>query len=451
MTQRLSWARAAVACTLLCAARSGHAADLMQAWQQAQATDPTLQAAAEAQAAGHEKRVQGRSLFRPQLGLGASVTQVDARGDSGLPPQLAAFSAPDSSGRVHQVALQVKQPLVNAQSRAERSQLEQQSELAEIRYRDAQQALIQRVGEAYFALLLAEEHLRVTQAELAAVALQRDRAQARFDVGRGKVTEVQEAQARLDGVKSREVAAHSTLALRQAQYQELTTLAPQGLAALAPDFTPAAPMPDDLQAWQAKGLTQNTRVRVKQGELMIAAAETGKYTLGARPTLDLVGSYTLKGQSGGLSPAVSPDSSRVVTVGLQLNVPLYTGGALNSKERESQAKRRQAEQELAASQRDVRLQVQEAFLVVKNGVARIGALEQTVRSAQSALDATTLGRDLGSRTELDVLDAQQRLSSSRLDLAQARSDYLLGRLKLAAAAGELNEDQVRALNGYLVR
>lgn len=451
MRQRSSMTWAACACTLALAATGSHATDLMEAYQRAQATDPALQAAHEARSAGREKIVQGGSLFKPQLALSAGLTQVDDHSGSNLPQPLSAYSAPHSEGRVHQAALQLLQPLVNAKSRAERSQLEQQAVLAEIQWHEQQQSLRQRVGEAYFGLLLAQEHLRVTQAEAAAVALQRERAQARFEVGRGKVTDLQEAQARLDGVKSREVSAQNTLALRQAQYQELTGLPPQDLAELAPGFAPLPPVPDDLAVWQARGQGQNRRVQVRQSELQIAAAEIGKYTRAARPTLDLVASYTVRGQSGGLSPAIASDSSRVATLGLQLNVPLYTGGGLDSRERESEARRRQAEQELAAAQRDARLQVQDAFLAVKNGVARIGALEQAVRSAQTALDATTLGRDLGSRTELDVLDAQQRVYGSRLDLAQARHDYLLGRLRLASAAGELEDTDLSALNAHLAR
>jgi outer membrane protein len=187
----------------------------------------------------------------------------------------------------------------------------------------------------------------------------------------------------------------------------------------------------------------------KRGELAIAGAEIDKYSLRGRPTLDLVASYQYKGQNGSLPPTVSPDNSRAAVIGLQLNVPLYTGGAISSKQRESLAKKRQAEQELSAARRDARLQVQDAYLAVKTGVTRIAALEQAVLSARTALEATTLGRDVGNRTELDVLDAQQRLFTAQLDLAQARHDYLLGRIRLAAAAGELQPGDLRALNAYL--
>lgn len=425
------------------------ALDLMGAYTQAAAHDPTLAAAQQALVAGREKAVQGRSLLLPQVQLTASATQLDdhSSSSSSLPPALRG----SSSGRLHEAALELKQPIVAAKSRAEKRQLEQQTVLAELQWRDAQHNLLQRVAETYFNLLLAEEGLRVAQAERAAVTQQRDRAQARFDVGRGKVTDLQEAQARLDSVITREVQAQGTLALRRSQFEELTGAKAEGLAALRSDFKPPAPQPDDAIAWQQQAADGNTRVLAKRSEVAIAGFEIDKYTLKARPTLDLVASVGYQGQSGGLSELTAPDGRRSTAVGLQFNVPLYAGGALTSKERESVARRGQAEQELGAARRDARLQAQDAYLAVKTGVSRIGSLEQSLRSAQTALEATTLGRDVGTRTELDVLDAQQRVFSAQLDLAQARNDYLIGRIKLAAAAGALAETDLAALNHFLNR
>ncbi len=130
-----------------------------------------------------------------------------------------------------------------------------------------------------------------------------------------------------------------------------------------------------------------------------------------------------------------------------MSVP--AGGAIRSREREAIAKRDQAEQELGAARPDARLQAHDAYLAVTTGVSRVGSLEQSVRSAQTALEATTLRRDLGTRTELDVLDAQQRLYAAQLDLAQSRNDYLLGRIRLSASTGALHEDDLRSLNTYL--
>jgi outer membrane protein len=441
----------AAACLLMAVgAGASHAIDLMGSYEKALRVDPTRLAADEAVAGGREKARQADAMLRPRINLQASAMRLKDRSSANVPAPLDQVIKSESSGTASQMALQLSQPLYDKGAVADKKQLHQQTALAEIEYRHAQQDLMQRVAEAYFGVLLAEESLRVTQSEKAAVAMQRDRAQARFDVGRGKITDLQEAQARYDQVLAKEVSAQSTLASAQAQYQELTGAAATGLASLR-TFAPTPPMPDDLATWQAKSGESNSRVLGKQTELAIASAEISRYRLSSRPTVDLVASYTAKNQSGSLSPAIAPDGSRSAAIGLQFNMPLYTGGALSSKERESLAKQRQAEQDLSGAKRDARLKVQDSFLSVKNGVARIAALEQSLKSNQTALEATTLGRDVGTRTELDVLDAQQRVYSAQLELAQARNDYLLGRVRLAMHAGELQEADLRALDAYLVR
>ncbi|MGA0612815.1 TolC family outer membrane protein [Caldimonas sp. KR1-144] len=430
-------------------ALTAHAIDLVGAYEHALRYDPAKLAADEALAAGREKAVQGDALLRPRIGLTAGVNYVDSRSSSSLPPALASVVPSDSNGSVRQASVQLTQPLYDASARADKQQLHQLSALAETQFDQSRQDLAQRVAEAYFGVLLAEETVRVVQAEKAAIGAQRDRAQARFDVGRGKVTDLQEAQARYDQVQTKEISALSNLDLRRAAFKEAIGLPAQDLTPLATSFAPVAPQPDSLAAWQAKGEDQSTLVRVRRSQLEIAGAEIGKHKLAGRPTLNLVASYTASDQSGGLSPLAASDNQRNAVVGLQLNVPLYAGGAIDSRERESLARQRQADQELSAARRDVRLQVQDAYLSVKTNVSRIASFQQSLISARSALEATTLGRDVGTRTELDVLDAQQRSFAAELDLAQARFDYLLGRVRLAAAVGELGEADLRALNGWL--
>ena len=441
--------RLLVAVSLFLAAGTSHALDLLGAYEKALRHDPSMLAAGAAVVAGREKAVQGDALLLPQITLSTGYSHVDDRTKTDLPPQLSEVIKSESAGNVRQAKVELKQPVYDARAAADRKQLYQRTELSEIGYRNARQELMQRVSEAYLNVLLAQENARVVQAEKAAVGMQRERAQARFELGRGRITEVQETQARYDSVLTKEISAQSLLALRQAQFQELTGVPAVGLAGLRPGLRPVAPQPDNLQVWQQKGMERNTRVQSKQSELAIAAAEINKHKLSARPTLDLVASYGYKGQNGGLSPVIAPDSNRQAVIGMQLTIPLFAGGALDSRERESIARKREAEHDLNAAQRDARLQVQDAYLAVNTGVARIGALEQSVLSAQTALEATTLGRDVGNRTELDVLDAQQRLFSAQVDLAQARNDYLLGRIRLASAAGELNEADLQALNAYL--
>jgi outer membrane protein len=442
-------ARCAVLAALGLQVAAAQAMDLMGAYDHALRHDPAKLAADEAVAAGREKAVQGDALLRPRVALQAGINRVYDRSSGSAPPAFASLAPSRSSGTVRQAGVQLTQPIYDVTARAEKQQLHQQTALAETQFDQSRQEVAQRVAEAYFGVLLAEEALRVVQAEKTAIGQQRDRAQARFDVGRGKVTDLQEAQARYDQVLTREISARSTLDLRRAQFQETTGLPAEGLAQLAPGLVPTAPEPDNLVAWQVRGEDHSTAVRAKRSELEVARAEIEKHRLSGRPTLDLVAGYTAKGQSGGLSPLVAPDNDRAAVVGLQFNMPLYAGGALDSRKREALSRQRQAEQELAATRRDVRIQVQDTYLAVKTGVSRIASFSQSLVSARTALEATTLGRDVGTRTELDVLDAQQRVFGAELDLAQTRFDYLLGRVRLAAAAGELGEADLRALNGWL--
>lgn len=447
-----TWRRGAgmaAACALFSAAAA--ATDLSTSYERARQADPALRAAQAALLAGREKALQGDALLRPQVALTASLARLHEH--SSATPQ-ATLPTPDrggGSGTVQQAALQLRQPLYDLPAAAERQQAHRLSDIAELQFRQAQQQLMQDVGQAYFGVLLARESLEVTRAEQAAVRLQRDRAQARFEVGRGGITELQEAQARLDGVGAREVSAQGQLSLAEARYRELTGGPAEHLAPLRPQLQPTPPEPDSLSAWQSRADASNARVLLRLQQAAMAGDEIRKTTLQARPTLALVASHTVQGASGRLSPAVAPDGVRSTTIGVQFSVPLFAGGAIDSRQRESIARKHEADETLEATRRGARLQVHDAYVSVKNGVARVAALGQSLVSARTALEATTLGRDLGTRTELDVLDAQQRLFAVQLDLARARTDYLLGRLDLAAAAGELQEADLQALDGYLAR
>jgi len=442
-------ARWALLAALGLSSAAAHAVDLVTAYEAALRHDPAKLAADQARVAGRELAVQGDALLRPRISLEAGVNRIHDHSSGNIPPALASYLSSSGKGTVRQAGVVLTQPLYDANASAQKQQLHLQSDLAETQFEQARQDLVQRVSEAYFGVLLAEDALRVAQAEKTALGLQRDRAQARSDVGRGKITDLREAQARYDQVVTKEISARSTLDLRRAEFRETTGLPAESLAGLAADFAPSAPVPSGLAAWQERGEDHSTLVRTKRSQLEIATAEIGKYRLAGRPTLNLVASYTGTGQSGNLSPLQSMDRRSTGSVGLQFSVPLYAGGGIDSRERESIAKQGQAEQELATARREVRLRVQDAFLAVTTGVSRVASLAESLQSARTALEATTLGRDVGTRTEPDVLDAQQRVFEAELALAQARFDYLLGRVRLSAAAGELDQSDMRNLNGLL--
>jgi outer membrane protein len=424
---------------------------LSSAFQKALQADPAIQAAEQALLAGREKSVQGAALLKPQIALTASVIGINSHAETTLPPQFAALAQPDTSGQVREAALQVIQPIYNASASASKQQLMRQADAAELSWRASRQDLMMRVTEAYLMVLGARESLNVCHSQSETLALQRERAQARFDLGSDKITDLYEAAARYDAALAQEVSAHSALALRLAQFHAVTGVAAESLAELDPTLPLESLDPDGLESWQRKAMDQSTRVSAKRIEVSIAQQESRKFALESRPTLDLVGSYSSKNKSGDLSLLVSADLQRTATVGLQLKVPLYGGGMLDSRERETLARFRQAELELAAIQRDVRLQIQDAYLGVKTSIARTHALQRSAQSLQTALDATALARDVGSRTPLDVMEVQQRFFGARLELSQARIEALLNRVKLAWVSGELEERDMSAIDGLLKR
>jgi len=427
---------------------AAHAMDLMGAWQHAVGMDPSLMAAGAAREAGTEKRVQGDALLKPRVSLSAGLSRLDAETGAFGPPQLATLLPSESKGTRREASITLVQPVYRADARAARKQLHSQSAIAEMSYAVARQDQIQRVAQAYFNVLLAEEKVRLLDAQLSAVDEQAADAKARFDAGRARIIDLRDAQARRESVQSLRIAAGSELELRRAQFFEHTGVDADGLAAMREGLAPTAGSAT-LASWEQKAQDNNPQLQTRLRQLDAARAETDKHKLFSRPTLDLVASHGEVRTTGEVSPLVSPERTRSNTIGLQLSIPLYQGGALDSQKREAAAKLREAQHNVDAARRDVRLQVREAWLAVNDGSAQVLALEQSVKAARTAQEAAALGREVGMRTTLDVLNAQQNVYSAMYDLSKARVSWLLGSLRLAAAAGGLDEEEVRAVNAYL--
>jgi outer membrane protein len=424
------------------------AMDLMAAWQHSLEIDPTMMAAVAAREAGAEKSEQGDALLKPRVNLSAAITRLDVDSGSFGPPQLAALLPTESKGTRREASVTLVQPIYRADYRAARKQLQSQSTIAEMTFASTRQDQIQRVAQAYFNVLLAEEKVGLLDAQLAATKQQADDAKARFDAGKARIIDLRDAEARRESVRAQRIAAGSELELRRTQFFEYTGVEAQGLSAMREGFAPqASSMP--LSAWEQKAQDSNPQLQSRLRQLDAARAEADKHKLLNRPTLDLVASHGELRTTGDVSPAVSPERTRSNSIGVQLNIPLYQGGGLDSQKREAAAKLREAQHNVDAARRDVRLQVRDAWLAVSDGAAQVIALEQSVKAARTAQEAAELGREVGMRTTLDVLNAQQVVYSSMLDLSKARASWLLGGLRLSAATGSLGEEEVRAVNAYL--
>jgi outer membrane protein len=442
MTRRLALA------ALLALAPPGAAAEnLFQVYQDARGYDAQYGAAFQAMQAGRERVTQGRALLLPSLNLSANATRSSTDSDSKDPAIQPSFERDIDS---HGYALTFTQPLYRRQNWLQADQAELQARQAEFTFGQAGQELMLRVAQAYFDALAADDTLGLVRAQKTAIAEQLAQAKRNFEVGTATITDTHEAQARYDLAVAQEISAQNDVEVRRRALQLLTGKEYGALQPLRPDVRLAPPEPADMQSWVSLAERQAYPVLVQDAGVEIASLELKRNSAGHHPTLDLVASHSYTNQS---ASQLSAAGSEITTnsVGLQLQVPLYQGGAISSREREAGYNLQRARQELENARRSSALASRQAYLAVMNGIAQIGALEQALVSSESALQSNRLGYEVGVRINIDVLNAQQQVFSTRRDLAVARYNTITNFLRLKAAAGALREEDLEEVNRVLVQ
>ncbi|MGB8078825.1 MAG: TolC family outer membrane protein [Gallionella sp.] len=430
--------------TLLAASNWVHAADLLETFHAAQANDPLIAAARAAQQAGLEKLPQGRSLLLPSITLSANSSFNEA-GTQYLEP----FPFPSGDVRYNNngYGVNIVQPLFRQQNWQAYSESELQVVQTDLQLKVAEQDLIVRVAKAYFDVLIAQDTVDLAGAQMKAISEQREQAKRNFEVGSATITDTLEAQARYDQTSAQEIAAKNDLEVKRSALQQLINAMPGDLDHLGKYFKLEAPQPGDMGKWVEQAQQSNLQVAIAQAGAEIADKEVARNRGGHYPTVDLVANYN-KSYSNNSIYDVGIDSSNK-SIGVQLNMPLYSGGAVNSKWREAEANRERARQELENAHRNAEQQTRQAYLGVVSGIAQVQALQQALTSSQSVLEASKLGQEVGVRTNLDVLNAEQQLYSTRRDLYQAQYSYLLSELQLKQAVGTLGEADMERVNQAL--
>lgn len=416
------------------------ATDLLQVYQEALTQDATFQSARYAHEAGQEKLPQGRAGLLPSISVGANTTynDIDTRYRSGNVNQ----GKYNSNG----YTATLNQPIYRAQNWAAYGQGKYGVEQVNAQFSGAQQDLIIRVAQAYFDVLLSQHNATLAGAQKESIAEQLAQAKRNFEVGTATITDTHDAQARYDLVVSQEIAAQNDLEIKRRTLQEIIGHTPGELVAVKGDIPLQVPDPSSMDAWVDKALAQHPEVLAARAALEIANETVASARGGHLPTLDLVATYGDNSSGGGTLGGYDQTAK---TVGLQLNLPIFAGGATSSKHREAVANQEKARSDLDAVQRRVISQTQQAYLGVTSGIAQVKALQQAVVSSQSSLDSTNLGLEVGVRTSVDLLNARQQLFIARRDLAQALYNYILSKFKLEAAAGDLNEADVKLVNDWL--
>ncbi len=421
--------------------------DLLAAYRQAQAGDAEFQAAVAQREAILETRQQSLSRLLPSLVLTGDVGRV--RGELLSVPGGNTFTSNFRSVNpayynTSSFTLSLLQPVYHHEYWLQLRQTDARIAEAEASYRAAAEALITRVAERFLAVLSGRDGLRFAEAEEKAIRRQLDQAKQRFDVGLVAITDVHEAQAAYDLSRARTIVARNQLISAREGLREVTGQSAAGLAGVDPAMTLESPQPLDVEQWAARALTDNLQIKAAEFRLSVAEDEIKARRSGHLPSLDLAASHRYQSTDDPNFGSESQDT----TISLQLRIPIYQGGAVSASVREARQLRNQARQQLELQRRRGVRQARDAFLTVQATIEQVEALRQAKLSAQSALDATQAGFEVGTRTTVDVLAARQDLFRAERDYAGARYDYLLNSLRLKEAVGSLSERDVEAMNAW---
>ena len=408
--------------------------NLLQVYDMALHRDPVLKEAAAVRESRYEAKPLARSSLLPQVSLSGDINynyqDIDPVGSDYY-----------SNGRV---GVGVTQPIYRRDRLIRVEQAEWQLDLADADYLTQQQDLMLRVATAYFNVLSAKENLGFVRADKKAIARQLEQAKQRFEVGLIAITGVHEAQARYDQARADEILAQNELDNAWEDLRLIIGVKLDQLADLQKDIELRPPQPAVIDEWSSMALVNSPLVKAASDATQIAQREIEVQRSGNYPTLDLVGNYT--SASADLSNGLDSDQA---SIGLQLNMPLYTGGAVSASTRQARADLVAAQERLDQVRRKVDQEVRNAYRGVQASISAVRALEAAIVSTKSALDATTAGFEVGTRTLVDVLNSQRDYYRSQSNYAKARYVYVINMLRLKRAAGTLSKQDLQTLNAHL--
>jgi outer membrane protein len=438
-------------------APAAQALDLLQTWEQARQHDPQMQVVQATRSSVQAYEAQAQSLWRPVVmgsaTVGAMSSETRTTGAQfavgGQPPMPGSFATSASAALSTRWSVQAKQALYSPERQAQQAQLQQAAGVAEWRADLAQQQFMLLTVQRYFNVLLAERQLQVLKSQHAAVQRSLTEAQDRFAIGDLPVTDTHEAAARASGLQAQWLSADSELQMARQVLAESTRLPAETLKPLTPKAAESAAASPPLDQVLTQVREANTGLRLKKAQWDVARHEVKKHQARGSVTLDLVaqaGRDRLSGD-GDFGPASNTQSQQML--GLSLNVPLYTGGYRSAKLQEAVSAQAQAEAEYELAVHQTQQQARSVWLALQTGPARLSALQAAWKASTARLDATRLGRQVGDRTTLDLLQAQNDAAQSELAWLRAQTELLQTRLQLDALTGSLSVQSLQGLNAQL--
>jgi len=434
------------------------ATDLMEVWRAAQLHDLDFNAAISGHKAGLSKQDEASSLWRPSVQLtgtaGKMTSDTETQGAQfSAPPNFptttgVAFNTAVSNGNLERWAVSGKQPLINKDRLVQSRQLNLNVETTNLEWQVASQSLILRTAERYFDVVMAQESLQVLRRQAESIKQSLGEIKARFELGDVPITDTHETMARMETVEAGLISAESDLQLKLAALADATGIPPEKLMVMQPtgELLSAG---KSLDEWLTEVSQNNLELRMSQTRVEIAREESTRYGALASPTLNLVVEVSHDRLSGSGDFGTASNTGRNALLGVQLTIPLYTGGYRNARQTETLALAEKSMNEYDRVRQQVALQTRSVWLGLTTGNSRIIALAASLKSSEARLAATRLGNKVGDRTTLDVLNAENDAANARLSWMQARIVQAMDRLRLDALAGKLKEDQLHIINGIL--
>lgn len=420
------------------------ATDLLEAYKAARANDPFLRAQHEDLEVAQAGVEIAASALRPLFGANGQLSRT------GGPETYTGLPAVQRTFNIEAWTLQLSQPLLHAGTILAYREARQQRSTEERRYAAAEQDLILRTVKSYLDVLAATETLAAANAQLAAASEQQSLTNEKFKQRVISIIDYNETTTYLERARAQQVQADTDLQIRIATLEQITGPLILPLAALREGITPPSPVPPDLTMWTEAARDNNLTALADEEASVSARTEVDRMRAQRLPTVDAVASYGRQFSSGNGNQILDYGvNSYPWEVGVQFSWAIFDGGTIHAQVNQAEARWRKAQALLDASRRQAIVDAQTAYQAVVSGLAKIRSMRAAVEAAGQAVDGNTQGYRLGIRINRDVLEAQEQKFSAQRDLARAKYETIFQGLKLKAAAGALEEEDVRAVNRAL--
>ncbi|MGZ8269925.1 MAG: TolC family protein [Methylophilus sp.] len=445
--------------TLMLYDPSAYALDLLQAWHSAVANDKDYAVAQAGHGVVAPKQKQAQALWRPNVmasgTVGMGFQDTITEGAQFSTPAFGRsnnvnFNTSINGGLANRFALTANQPIYDPKRRAEQQQLLKSADLVELEWQASRQSLMLKVAQQYFDAAIAQKNLQVLQQQVSSIQKIAVEMRDRFNIGSSPVTDTHEAEARLAAMQAQQFSAELDLENKKNMLADTIGQSPDTIVALLPQakLNQVSTLP--LDVWINQAQSDNFNVRMNEIQVQLAEQEAKRHSFKSSIKLDAIAQYSRDELDGSGSYGAANSQQTNAIIGLQMAIPLSTGGYREAKQDEAVQLLTKANAEVELSRQQVVQQIRQTYLNVNIGKSRLSALEKSLKAGQLRLDATKLGRQVGDRTTLDVINAENEVATTQLNLVQAQADILMNRLQLSALAAELDERVLSEINQYLV-